>query len=352
MSTSLYRYAIIGTGLPWREEGHTGFGMANAHWPAFRATERVELSAICDILPERMDAFQKRHEVTTQTYTDYKAMLAEVKPDLLSICVWPHLHAEMAIAAAESGVKAIHCEKPIALSWADCKRMKAAADANGTKLTFNHQRRHILMFQAVVEAIKNGEIGDLVFIEAECGNMLDWGTHWLDMMQFYNSESPIEWVIGQIDARQEHLIFGALHEHQAICHWKWTNGVRGMMVTGEDMKIGCTHRIVGKEGVIEVLTERKYRKLGKGDAEWREIEVPQGDKNDHQRTAEDVVRQLDEPGHVSFLTIDNSIKHTEAIYATYLSSKTHSRVDLPLTYDGNALLDMVESGDIHPAKSN
>lgn len=341
--TDLYRYAIIGTGIPWRTEGSTGFGMANIHWPAFRSTGRVELVAISDLLPERMQTFQEKHAVETKTYTDYKQMLAEAKPDIVSICVWPHLHAEMTVAAAEAGVKAIHCEKPMALNWADCKRMKAAADANGVMLTFNHQRRHLLLFQAVVKAVQSGEIGDLVFIEAECSNMLDWGTHWLDMMQFYNGESDIAWVMGQIDTREEHRIFGALHEDQALCHWKWTNGVRGLMVTGPDAKIGCTHRLTGTEGVLEVLTERKYRKLGKGDAEWREIEVPQGERNEHDRTAEDIIRQLEEPGHTSILTADNALRHTEVIYATYLSSKVRGRVDLPLDYDGNALADIVGS---------
>jgi predicted dehydrogenase len=118
-----------------------------------------------------------------------------------------------------------------------------------------------------------------------------------------------------------------------------------MMVTGYEAKIGCTHRIIGTEGVLEVLTERKYRKLGKGDAEWREIEVPQGDHSDHDLTAADVVRQLDEPGYTSILTVDNVIQHTEVIYATYLSSKIRGRVDLPLDYDGNALVDMAEVGN-------
>jgi predicted dehydrogenase len=157
MTTSLYRYAIIGTGLPHRTEGATGFGMAHAHWPAFRSTGSVELVAISDLLEERMDFFEEKHEVSPKRYTDYKAMLADEKPDIVSICVWPHLHAEMTIAAAEAGVKAIHCEKPMALTWGDCKRMKAAADANGVKLTFNHQRRHLRLFQAVVQALRNGE---------------------------------------------------------------------------------------------------------------------------------------------------------------------------------------------------
>lgn len=349
MHNTLYRYAIIGTGLPWKEEGYTGFGMAHVHWRAFRSTGRVELVALCDVIPERMEIFQQQHEVTVPTFTDYRAMLAEVRPEIVSICTWPHLHAEMTVAAAEAGVRVIHCEKPMALTWADCKRMKSAADAHGALLSFNHQRRHIRLFQAVVEDLWRGVIGDPVCIEAECSNLFDWGTHWFDMMQYYNREEPIVWVMGQIDARTEHRIFGALHEHQGLCHWKWANGVRGLMVAGEDMRIGCVHRITGTEGVIEVLSERKYRRMVAGDAGWQEFEVPQGDRDEHQWTAADVVRQLEEPGHISMLSVNNAIRHTEVIFAAYLSSRVRGRVDLPLSYDGNALVDMVQAGEISPA---
>ena len=49
MSEALYRYSIIGTGLPYGMEGSTGFGMAHAHYPNFKATGKVDLVAIADI---------------------------------------------------------------------------------------------------------------------------------------------------------------------------------------------------------------------------------------------------------------------------------------------------------------
>ena len=54
--------------------------------------------------------------------------------------------------------------------------------------------------------------------------MYDWGTHWLDMMQYLNAESPIEWVIGQIDSREDNIVFGAPMENQAICHYSGRTG--------------------------------------------------------------------------------------------------------------------------------
>ena len=350
MSNTPYRYGIIGTGRPHNTAGATGFGMAHYHYPSFQATGKVELVAIADIEDDPAQFFLKKYESKAKHYTDYHEMLAQENLDLVSICTWPHLHAEMAVAAAEAGVKVIHCEKPMATTWGDCKRMKAAADAHGAKLSFGHQRRHIKLFQAVRQAAQEGAIGDLVMIEAEVGDMFDWGTHWLDMMQFYNNEAPIEWVIGQIDSRTERRIFGAFMENQAVCHFKWKNGVRGFLLAGYEAKIGAVHRLIGTEGVIEVLSERKYRILGKGQGEWKEVEVPQGAQHDWMLASVDVVRQLEEPEHKSLLSVDYAIQHTEIIFATYYSSQTRQRVDFPLEYEGSALLDMLETGEVGPKR--
>jgi UDP-N-acetylglucosamine 3-dehydrogenase len=350
MSSNRYRYAIIGTGRPHGTEGSTGFGMAHTHWPAFRAIDKVDLVAIADVRDDPAQFFLAKYASDAKHYTDYKEMLAQERPDIVSICVWPHLHAEIAIAAAEAGVKVIHCEKPMATTWGDCKRMKAAADAHGALLSFNHQRRHLKLFQAVRQAVRDGEIGELVMVEAQVGDMFDWGTHWLDMMFFYNEETPAEWVIGQIDSRQEKRAFGAYEEEQAICHFKWKNGVRGVLIAGYEASIHATHRLIGTEGVLEVLSERSMRLLSKGEAGWRVVEVPQGDRNEHVLTALDVVRQLDEPGHRSFLNIDNAIQHTEVIYATYESSRHRGRIDLPLVPEDSALLAMLAAGQIGPER--
>ncbi len=348
MSETKYRYGIIGTGIPWREEGSSGFGMANAHYPNMMKNGRAELVAISELLDARAERFQATHGTDVPNYHSYTEMLAEESLDIVSICTWPHLHAEMTIAAANAGVKAIYCEKPMAISWGDCKKMKAAADENGVILCFNHQRRHIKLFQEVRRAVQDGEIGDLVQIEAECGNMYDWGTHWLDMMFFYNNDDPAEWVIGQINSQTENKIFGAIMEDQAVLNFKWRNGVRGYMATGDLAKIGAVHRLIGKEGVIEVLNERSYRILGKGIGEWKHIEVPQGDWSDLALAANDVVRALDEPGYKPLISADNAIQSTEVIFATYRSSQIHGRVDLPLAYEGNGYLDLVNAGVIGP----
>jgi predicted dehydrogenase len=322
--------------------------MAHVHVPYFLKTGRVDLVAISDIRDDNADLFRSQHKLDVPNYHSYHEMLAAEKPEIVSITTWPHLHAEMAVAAAEAGAKAIHCEKPMATTWADAKRMKAAADANGAKLTLNHQRRHLKLFQAVRQAVRDGAIGDLVMVEVKVGDMFDWGTHWLDKMFLYNEETPAEWVMGQIDSRTAYSAFGARIENQAICHFKWQNGVRGFLTTGYEAEIGAVHRLVGTKGILEVLSERKYRVIGNGEAEWKTVECPQGDLNEHDLTTLDVIKQLDDPTHKSLLSADNAIHHTEVIFATYYSGLYRGRVDLPLEYGGNALHDMLDAGLVGP----
>jgi UDP-N-acetylglucosamine 3-dehydrogenase len=64
-------------------------------------------------------------------------MLAKESLDIVSICLWPHLHAPLVVEAAQAGVKAIHCEKPMAPTWEEAKKMMAICDEQNVQLTFN-----------------------------------------------------------------------------------------------------------------------------------------------------------------------------------------------------------------------
>jgi predicted dehydrogenase len=180
--------------------------------------------------------------------------------------------------------------------------------------------------------------------------MFDWGTHWLDMFFFFNSETPAEWVLGQIDARSERSAFGVPLESQAICQVKFSNGVRGLLFTGHDSDIGCQIRITGSEGVIELQNTRpSVRVRGRPDSGWRcpevEEELHGGAAID--RAIGDVVSCL-ESGSEPELGSARALRATEVIFATYESSRRRGRVDIPLETEDSAFLTMLEAGEIGP----
>lgn len=58
------------------------------------------------------------------------------------------------------------------------------------------------------------------------------------------------------------------------------------------------------------------------------------------------IRSLNESGCQPLLSVNNAIQSTEVIFATYHISLLRGRVDLPLQYEENALLDMLEQNEI------
>jgi predicted dehydrogenase len=348
-SATTYSVAIIGTGRPRNTPGFTGFGMAHPHARGYKATGQCRFVAFCDIDREKAELFNTEHaDGQAAVYTDYQEMLRQTKPDIVSVCTWPHLHAPMVIAAAEAGVKAIHCEKPMAPTWGEARRMAEVCRERGVQLTFGHQRRFLESFQMARQLAKDGAIGELRRLEGACSNLLDWGTHWLDMFGFYNDESPGRWVIGQVDARRPRNVYGVPMETQAICQVQYQNGVTGLLFTGDDAAemVGCANRLVGTEGMIELHnTEPHVRMRSKGDGQMRPVELPGGLHGGEaiNRAVSDNVESL-RTGKTPLLAADNAVTVTEIIYACYHSSKNRGRVDLPLTIEGHPFVEMLNDG--------
>jgi len=354
------RVGFIGTGRKRERPGALGYAMAYHHAAAYRALPAgtVDLAACADIVRENAATFAAAFDVP-QVYTDYKEMLAAERLDVVSICTWPHLHAPLELDAAMAGVRAIHCEKPMADSWGAARLMAQECHRRGVQLTFNHQRRFGRPFREARRLLKEGAIGRLVRLEASCSDIYDWGTHWFDMLGFYNDETPANWVMAQIDYRTERRIFGAHVENQAIVWWQYQNGVYGLMATGPGAAgIGCNNRLIGTDGVIEVGVhppapgERggpvlRVRRAG----DWEVIDC--GKEGLHgpeyiQRAIADLVDAL-QTGREPELSARRALNATEIIFAAYESSRRRARVDLPLTITDHPLLAMLESGELRPA---
>lgn len=351
---STLKVGFIGTGKPARP-GPQGYGMAYQHGEAYRQLPQCEIVACADISEENARAFQN-HFGVARTYNDYVEMLKEERLDVVSICTWPHLHAEMVIAAARHGVRAIYCEKPMASTWADAKRMVEECEKLGVHLAFNHQRRYGAPFRKAKALLDSGAIGKLERVEFGAGNLYDYGSHQFDMCNYFNDERGAVWVIAQIDYRKTQLVFGAHNENQAYVLWMYENGVYGVASTGEGGGlIGCHNRLVGSEGVIEigrfahgapVLRVRRQT-----DSDFEAIDC--GIEDVHgpgyiERAVADFIACLQE-GRESQLSGRNALKATEIIFASWESSRRRGRVDLPLSTDDNALEAMVASGELRPA---
>jgi predicted dehydrogenase len=360
-----FRVGIIGCGRPWRSEGATGFGQGHVHAEGYKASPDCELVAAADIVQENLDAFCEQHGVPNG-YLSHTEMLEKEALDIVSVCLWPHLHAPIVIDVAKAlgakgrPVRAIYAEKPMAPTWGESRAMAAACEENGVVLAFNHQRRFGAPFRKAKALLDGGAIGELIRLEAFTSNLYDWGTHWFDMLFMYNDQEQVEWVIGQIDARGGRPIFGVTVEGQGLSFWRWRNGVYGLMVTGQKIvrpeegqearEPLCGNRLIGSTGTIEVGVqdgpEIRYRSTETG-YEWREIDV--GGRihgHDHVLAAIQNLADSLKAGTEPELSARKALQATELIFATYESSRKRGRVDLPLEIEDSPFLSMLESGEM------
>ena len=336
-----FRVGIIGCGRPRQTEGATGFGMSHLHALGYTQSPDTRIVALADLDLGHAESFQAEHG-GERLYQDYREMLARERLDIVSVCTWPGLHAEMVVAAAEAGVRAIHCEKPMAPTWGEATRMARACAERGVQLTLNHQRRFSPQFRQARELLRAGAIGELTRLEGSCSNLFDWGTHWFDMFHFYNDETPAEWVLGQIDPAGGRAIFGVPVEGQGLSHVMFRNGVQGLLTTSMERGWPTTTRLIGAEGIIEAAAsgETPLRVLGGGQRGWQTVALD-GDASLQGTVARGVLDLIDalkrrrEPE----LAARRALQATELIFASYESSRRRGRVDLPLTIEDSPLLE-------------
>ena len=350
-----YDVAFIGTGADPDEPSVDGFAMAYRHASAYERLEDCRLVGCADIVSENAEGFAEAYDIPDAgVFEDYEAMLAAVEPDVVSVCTPPATHADLVVGAARSGVvDAIHCEKPMALTWGGARRMASVCDERGVKLTFNHMRRFGQPFRVAKRRLDAGVIGDLKRIEYAWGNFYDNGTHAVDMCNYFNDEHRAEWVIGQLDYEEEDIRFGTHNENQILACWEYDNGVYGMAATGPAADVvDSDWRLVGTDGFIDVhLTDRlgvQVYSTDPEDCEELTFDSLAPEASCIDLAIADVVQAVAEDGE-SELRADNALDATEIIFAGYESVRRRGRVELPLDIDDNPLESMVEAGALSPS---
>lgn len=122
----------------------------------------LEIVAICDVKPERMEALLAEQEIKNyvKRYTSYIAMLEENRLDLVSIATESGLHAEIAIYCIARGINVI-IEKPMAMSIEEADEIIALSKEKGVKVAACHQNRFNVAVQKLRKALDEGRFGKI-----------------------------------------------------------------------------------------------------------------------------------------------------------------------------------------------
>ncbi len=236
-------------------------------------------------------------------FARFEDLLADTEVEAVYIATPVFLHAEQTVKAAEAG-KHVLCEKPMALSTAECDRMLAACRANNVKLGIAYYRRFYPLINRVKEIIASGELGKISvaqinsfeFVEMSDNNprywflekaksgggpMMDFGCHRIEVLTNLFGE------VTQLKSIVSNAIFGREVEDTASALFQFENGTcANLTVTHAANEPQDTLDIFGTRGSIHIpVLNGAELKIRIGGEEKTEFHAPAG--NIHQPLIED-----------------------------------------------------------------
>jgi predicted dehydrogenase len=163
-------YAIVGLG---------GYGLG-VIIPQFKNCQNSKLVAVVSGDPVKAKRVAAEYGVPERGIYDYKnfdSIKDNPDVDIVYVCLPVSMHAEYTIRAAAAG-KHVLCEKPMALSTAECESMIAACKKAGKKLMIGYRCHFEDNNLEARRRARAGEIGKLRYFRSEHG---------------YNQSSPNAW---------------------------------------------------------------------------------------------------------------------------------------------------------------
>jgi predicted dehydrogenase len=145
------RYAVVGL-------GHIA---QVAVLPAFaHARENSELVAFVSGDGTKREELAQKYRVNkTYSYDEYDSCLKSGEIDAVYIALPNHLHCEYAVRAAEAGIHVL-CEKPMAVTEAECKKMIHAAKVSDVRLMIAYRLHFEEANLKAIEIVKSGQLGE------------------------------------------------------------------------------------------------------------------------------------------------------------------------------------------------
>ncbi len=192
-------------------------GIANGkHMPSLKAINRADIVAFCDLIEEKATKAAAEYGVqNAKVYTDYHELLNDKDIDVVYVLTPNRMHAPISIDALNAG-KHVMCEKPMAKTAEDARKMVEAAKKSGKKLTIGYQHRHKPESRFLKSCIERGDLGDIYYAHAYAirrrgtpnwgvflnefeqggGPLIDIGTHSLDVTLYLMNNYKPRMVVG------------------------------------------------------------------------------------------------------------------------------------------------------------
>ncbi|ODT74028.1 MAG: hypothetical protein ABS76_37960 [Pelagibacterium sp. SCN 64-44] len=337
VSDKVYKSAIVGVGAAGGKPGSPtggGFGIGHVHGKVYGRSENFELVAAADVNAENL-AYFRSHFGGVAGYPSLESMLAEVKPDVVSLCTYVGFHLSMIETCVNAGVRAILCEKPFVKSPQELATLRELVARTDVEIMVPHFRRYLPAFQKAREVYASGRIGERLMVTAAIGDQWDlseWGSHWLDMFRFFHDDAMPESVLGQARVRDRRGFGHAMEDH-ALAYFNFSGGGRASLETGPSwLQGGANMVLTGTEGAIHISKEADIRIYSKDGLE----EERHSDNHDWIGAwvfmADTLAKWLAD-GTKPDLGFDHVSGTAEVNLGSYMSMVKGDRIDFPMPLD-------------------
>ncbi|HUR59582.1 MAG TPA: Gfo/Idh/MocA family oxidoreductase [Opitutaceae bacterium] len=334
--------------------GIIGYGwVAGAHIAAINGTSNAQVTAVYSSRPQNAAELSAKHGGKIATYTDLAQMLADPNIHIVSVCSYPHQHADQIVAAAKAG-KHLIIEKPITLTVADAKRVAAAVKAAGVKTCVCFECRFSSQMQSTRAVIEQGLLGKLHYGEVDYyhgigpwygqwrwntskesggSSLLSAGCHAMDALLLCMG-SEVESVTSQSTTSSSEIFSQYKYHTTSVSVLRFANGALGKCAS----VIDCfqpyyfhTH-LVGSEGS---LLDNKFHsnKLGVNKHKWSELSMKMldsGDVSDHpyQSQFQAFFDSIEKGAKMPLTSLEESLKSHLVVLAADQSAREGRTVKL------------------------
>jgi UDP-N-acetylglucosamine 3-dehydrogenase len=229
----MLKAAVIGVGA-----------MGKHHARVYDQMPAIQLVGVADASEEAGERTARLCH--TVACTDYRKLLDDARPDVVTVAVPTEFHHQVALDALAAGCHVL-VEKPIAATEEQARELIDRAEALGRKLMVGHIVRFDPAVQALKERLKTDELGRIFQVRCrrlgpfparirDVGVVIDLATHDLDMIRYLTGQEAV-----RVYAETEQELYSAY----------------------EDILIGTVRLVDDTIGILDVnwLTPTKIREL-------------------------------------------------------------------------------------------
>jgi len=150
---------VMGAGSRVLRVGVIGCGpIGLCHARALASCPQAALAGVCDVDVKRAEAAARAFGA--RAFGSARELIDRLKPEAVTIATPDHLHVDVALEAMQAGVH-VFCEKPLATSADEARRLVEHAEANRVRLGVDYNRRFGFGYRQARAWIDAGRLGEL-----------------------------------------------------------------------------------------------------------------------------------------------------------------------------------------------